>query len=121
MEKGGCLVLGKDSKVTHRLVKALLGPGQVCIHLDLPGRLLLEVLEASVEEVSRAWPAERAVVAAEPIISINFRLVVLVAVIMRGEVLSLKWALRLSSPTVIMGHVLVHRICLKQINIRALK
>ena len=121
MEEGGCLVLGKDSKVTHRLVKALLGPGQVCIYLDLPGTLLLEVLEASVEEVSRAWPAERAVVAAEPIISINFRLVVLVAVIMRGEVLSLKWALRLSSPAVIMGHVLVHRICLKQINIRALK
>jgi hypothetical protein len=44
-----------------------------------------------------------------------------VAVIMRGEVLALKWALRLSSPAVIMGHVLVHRIRLKQINIRALK
>ncbi len=114
-------MLGKDSKVTHRLVKALPCPGQVCIHLDLPGRLLLEVLEPGVEEVSRAWPAERAVVAAEALISINFRLVMLVAVIMRGEVLALKWPPRFSSPAVVMGHVLVHRIRLKQINIRALK
>ena len=113
-------MLGKDSKVTHRLVKALPCPGQVCIYLDLPGRLLLEVLEPGVEEVSRAWPAERAVVA-EPLISINFRLVVLVGVIMRGKVLALKWPPRFSSPAVVMGHVLVHRIRLKQINIRALK